>query len=350
MFKFTLDPLTQKQIRRFKSIKRGYYSFIIMTLLVLISFFAEFFINNRAIFVYHEGKMYFPTYGKVLPGTTFGLDYEYETNYRELQKKFKEGNSNSFVVMPIVPYSEYENDFREGIYPPTAPSMSERHFLGTDTSARDILARLVYGFRIAIIFSLILLVFDYVIGISMGCLMGYYGGWFDILIQRIIEIWADVPFLYVVMIISSIMVPNFFSLIGIMVFFGWMGITWQFRTQTYRQKAREYVHAAKSLGASDARIVFKHIIPNSVSLIVTFIPFAISGGIVALTSLDYLGFGLPAPTPSWGELLHQGTQNLSAGWIVTSVVTAMILILVMVTFIGEAIREAFDPKRHTTYE
>lgn len=350
MFKLKLDPLTLKQIKRFKSIKRGYISFIVLCLLLVFCALAELFINNRAIMVYHQGKAYFPTYGKVLPGTTFGLDYDYETNYRELQKKFKEEGGKDFVVMPIVPYNEYENDFREGSYPPFPPSIGDRHFLGTDTSGRDILARLVFGFRIAIIFSLILLICDYVIGITIGCLMGYYGGWFDILVQRIIEIWADVPFLYVVMIVSSIMVPNFFSLIGIMVFFGWMSVTWQFRTQTYRQKAREYVSAAKSLGASDSRIIFKHIIPNSVSLIVTFIPFAISGGIVGLTSLDYLGFGLPSPTPSWGELLHQGTQNLSSGWIVSSVVCAMIFVLVMVTFIGEAIREAFDPKRHTTYE
>ncbi len=348
--KFKLDPLTLKQIRRFKSIKRGYYSFLILCLLLVFCVFAEMFINSRALVVHYEGKTYFPTYGKIYPGTTFGLDYDYETNYRDLQKKFKEEGGKNFVLMPLVPYNEYENDFKEGSYPPFGPSFADRHFLGTDTAGRDILARLVFGFRIAIIFSLILLICDYVIGITIGCLMGYYGGWFDILVQRIIEIWADVPFLYVVMIVSSIMVPNFFSLIGIMVFFGWMGVTWQFRTQTYRQKAREYISAAKSLGASDARIIFKHIIPNSVSLIVTFIPFAISGGIVGLTSLDYLGFGLPSPTPSWGELLHQGTQNLSAGWIVSSVVCAMILVLVMVTFIGEAIREAFDPKRHTTYE
>ncbi len=184
----------------------------------------------------------------------------------------------------------------------------------------------------------------------MGSLMGYWGGWFDLIIQRLIEIWSNMPFLYVIIIVSSIFVPSFWILILIMAMFQWMGITWYIRTTVYKQKAREYVLAAQSLGASNRRIIFKHILPNSVSLIVTFIPFAVSGGIVALTSLDYLGFGLPAPTPSWGELLAQGTANLEASWIVTSVVIAMIAVLTMVTFIGEAIREAFDPKLHSYYE
>jgi microcin C transport system permease protein len=171
-----------------------------------------------------------------------------------------------------------------------------------------------------------------------------------LIFQRIIEIWSNVPFLYVIIIISSIVVPNFFMLIVIMAFFGWMGITWTMRTITYKEKAREYVLAAKALGATDFRIMFKHIIPNTISIIVTFAPFAVSGGIVALTSLDYLGFGLPPPTPSWGELLQQGWANLDAWWIGGSVILAMIITLMAVTFIGEAIREAFDPKMHTTYE
>jgi microcin C transport system permease protein len=213
-----------------------------------------------------------------------------------------------------------------------------------------VLARLVYGFRIAILFALALLVTTYVVGISIGCAMGYFGGWFDILLQRIIEIWSTVPFLYVVIIISSIVVPNFWWLIGIMVIFGWMGMTWTIRTVTYKEKARDYVLAAKALGASDLRIIFSHILPNTVSLIVTYIPFSISGGIVALTSLDYLGFGLPPPTPSWGELLQQAWANFSAWWLGFSVITAMVVTLVAVTFVGEAVREAFDPKMHTVYE
>jgi microcin C transport system permease protein len=252
--------------------------------------------------------------------------------------------------MPIVPYSKFEVDLKEGEYPPFHPSFEKRHYLGTDNVGRDIFARLVYGFRIAIIFSLILLLVNYTIGVSIGIVMGYKGGKFDLFFQRIIEIWSNVPFLYVIIIISSIMVPNFTMLIFIMAIFGWMGMTWTMRTVTYKEKEREYVLAAKALGASNMRILFKHILPNTIAVIITYAPFAVSGGIVALTSLDYLGFGLPPPIPSWGELLQQGWANMNAWWISGSVVIAMLVTLIVVTFIGEAVREAFDPKMHTKYE
>lgn len=347
---FRIDPITKKQFKRFRSIRRGFVSFILLFGLVIFSCLAELFVNSRAVLVSYEGKIHFPTYGKQISGKTFGLTYDYETDYRELSEKFKKEGGKNFVIMPIVPFNSLENDINEGEFPPLSPSFTRRHFLGTDTSGRDVLARLIYGFRIAIAFSLILLVCNYCIGITIGSLMGYWGGWFDLLFQRLIEIWSNMPFLYVIIIVSSIFTPNFLMLILIMAAFQWMGITWYMRTTVYKQKAREYVLAAQSLGATNARIIFKHILPNSVSLIVTFIPFSVSGGIVSLTSLDYLGFGLPAPTPSWGELLSQGTTNLESPWILISVVVSMIAILTMVTFIGEAIREAFDPKLHSTYE
>ena len=345
-----LNPLTLKKIRRFKSIKRGYYSFILILVLIIASFFAEILVNSRAIVVHYNGEYYFPTYGDIIPGSTFGLDYKYETNYRKLAEQFKKEGQGNWVIMPLIPYDAYENDLKEGEFPPFSPSIEDQHYFGTDTIGRDIAARLVYGFRIAIFFSLLLLVFNYAVGVSIGCAMGFWGGKFDLIFQRVIEIWSNIPFLYVIIIISSIVVPNFFMLIVIMAFFGWIGITWTMRTITYKEKAREYALAAKALGANDFRIIFKHIIPNTIAIIVTFAPFAVSGGIVALTSLDYLGFGLPAPTPSWGELLQQGWSNLDAWWIGGSVVLAMIITLMAVTFIGEAIREAFDPKMHTTYE
>lgn len=348
--KSRMNPLTIKQIRRFKSIKRGYFSAILFVGLLLFCAVAELFVNNRAIMVKYEGNYYFPTYGNMLPGTTFGEDYRYETNFRKLQKRFQEEGSDNYVIMPIIPYNPYENDLQEGVYPPTAPSFEDRHFCGTDTTGRDVLARVIYGFRVAITFSFCLLLVNYFVGISIGCTMGYFGGKFDLFFQRLIEIWSNIPFLYIVVIIASIIKPNLPILIGIMITFGWVGLTWQFRTQTYKEKAREYVHAAKSLGASTPRLIFKHIIPNSIALIVTFAPFSIAGGISSLTSLDYLGFGLPAPTPSWGELLKMGQENLDSTWIIGTVIIAMILILTMVTFIGEAVREAFDPKKHTTYE
>ena len=345
-----LSPQTIKQWRRFRSIKRGYYSLVIMLVLLGATLLAELLVNSRAIVVKYDGEYYFPTYAGFLSGDTFGLDYQYETNYRELKAHFAQQGSGNWALLPPVPYNAYETDFRDEAFPPYAPSFASRHYLGTDVTGRDILARLVYGFRLAMAFSLLLLVCNYVIGLALGCAMGYWGGAFDLLFQRIIEIWSNVPFLYVIMIVASVIVPNFWTLIGVMVIFGWMGMTWYMRTSTYKEKAREYVAAARALGASSGRIIFRHILPNTIAVIVTFIPFSMATGVTALTALDYLGFGLPPPTPSWGELLAQGTANLESPWIVTSVVLAMTLVLLMVAYVGEAIREAFDPKQFTFYE
>ena len=344
------NPLTIKQWRRFRSIKRGFWSAVLLLCLMMLSCCAEVLINKRAVVVSFEGQLYFPTYANFFPGKTFGLDYEYETNYRELQEIFNQQNDGNWVWLPLVPYDPYENDLKELEYPPYAPSLRDKHYLGTDSTGRDVVARLVYGFRLAMGFALFLLISQYVIGVAVGCAMGYWGGIFDLFFQRIIEIWNNVPFLYVIMIVASIVVPGFWTLMLVMVIFGWTGMTWYMRTSTYKEKAREYVSAARALGASAPRVVFSHILPNTISIIVTFVPFSIAGGITSLTALDYLGFGLPPPTPSWGELLAQGTSNLETPWIVSSVVVAMVSVLLMVTYVGEAIREAFDPKQFTYYE
>jgi len=295
-----------------------------------------------------------------LPGDTFGLDYSYETNYRELKDAFESARAGAertgspdpgnWLILPPVPFNPFETDFRDDAFPPYPPSVEYQHYLGTDITGRDILSRLVYGFRLAMAFAVILLFCNYVIGIVIGCAMGFWGGVFDLLFQRLIEIWSNVPFLYVIMIVASVIVPNFWTLVAVMVIFGWMSMTWYMRTSTYKEKAREYVAAARALGSSNTRIVFRHILPNTISVIVTFIPFSVATGVTALTALDYLGFGLPPPTPSWGELLSQGTENLQAPWIVISVVAAMTIVLLMVAYTGEAIREAFDPKRFSYYE
>ena len=217
-------------------------------------------------------------------------------------------------------------------------------------AGRDIFSRLIYGFRIAITFSLLLLAVTYLIGVTIGALMGYMGGVFDLIFQRVIEVLSNIPILYVIMIVASIVTPDFWTLVLLLAAFSWMGLTWYMRTETYRENSREYVMAARSIGASHTRIIFKHILPNSVSILVTFFPFSVVSGITSLTSLDYLGFGLPAPTPSWGELLQQGTANLEYQWIAISTVTALSIVLTLVTFIGEAIREAFDPKKYSYYE
>jgi microcin C transport system permease protein len=344
------NPLTIKQWRRFRSIRRGYWSALGLVALFVVSVFGEVLVNSKALVVSYEGSYYFPTYGAYLPGTTFGLDYEWETNYRELDERFEAEGGDNWVLMPPVAYDPFETSFKEGSFPPYPPSFEDGHYLGTDTSGRDVLARLFYGFRIAMLFSLLLLGCNYLIGVAIGCAMGFWGGVFDLLFQRLIEIWSNVPFLYVIMIIASIVVPTFWTLALVMVIFGWMGMTWYMRTSTYKEKERDYVMAARALGASSGRVIFRHILPNSISIIVTFVPFSIASGVTALTALDYLGFGLPPPTPSWGELLSQGTSNLESPWIVSSVVVAMTLILLMVTVVGEAVREAFDPKKFTFYE
>ncbi len=346
MFKF--DPLTQKKIKRFKAIRRGYWSFIILFCLLTFSLFAELFVNSKALIVKYEGQYRFPVFSDVIGGNEFGLDYLSETNYRELKVQFQQQGQDNFVLLPLIPWNPFEQDF-SGDYPPTAPDAASQHYLGTDVIGRDILARLIYGFRIAMGFALITMAACYAIGTAVGCAMGFWGGKFDLILQRFIEVWSMVPFLYVIMILVSIVQPTFTLFVLINVLFGWMGMTWYMRTMTYKESAREYVLAAKALGASTTRILFKHILPNTMVMIVTLAPFTIAGNITALTALDYLGLGLMPPTPSWGELLQQGKSNLDSPWIVASVVSAIVAVLVMVTFIGEAMRAAFDPKKFTRY-
>lgn len=343
-----LTPLTQKKIKHFKEIKRGYWSLIILTTLLVLSLFAELLVNSKALVVKYDGEWSFPVFSDVRTGDEFGLSYSSEVDYRALKVQFEEDGGANFVLMPLVPWNPYEQDF-SGDYPPLAPSVDTQHYLGTDVIGRDILARLVYGFRIAMGFALLTMAISYAIGTVVGCSMGFFGGRFDLFVQRLIEVWSMVPFLYVIMILVSITQPTFTLFVAINVLFGWMGMTWYMRTMTYKESAREYVMAARALGASTLRILLKHILPNTMVMIVTLAPFTIAANITALTALDYLGLGLMPPTPSWGELLQQGKSNLDAPWIVTSVVTSIVAVLVMVTFIGEAIRAAFDPKKFTRY-
>ena len=347
-----LNPLTRKKLRRFRSIRRGYWSLVVLAVLVGFSFVAELFVNSRALVVHYEGQLYFPTYAGFIPGTEFGLGYEYETSYRELQERFRgQEETGNWLLMPLVPYDPIENAYAGEFFLPRPPDAAKGHWLGTDTQNRDILARLIYGFRYAMIFAFGFMAGVYLLGIVLGCMMGYFGGAFDLGVQRLIEIWSNINFLYVVIIATSIIRPNLGMLMVITVAFSWTAMTYYMRTATFREKARDYVAAAQVLGAGSGRIIFTHILPNTVSTIVTFIPFTVAGAITALTALDFLGFGLPAPTPSWGEMLKQGTQNLqTAPWIVSSAFMAMVVVLTLVTFVGEAVREAVDPKQFTIYE
>jgi microcin C transport system permease protein len=353
---FRLTPQTRKKLRRFREIRRGYYSFLLLLLIAVIGLGAELLVNSRALIVSYEGELYFPTYGAVLPGTEFGLDYRYETDYRELQRKWRSEDSDNWLLMPLVPWNPYENDGRGGVFRPEAPSIASQHYLGTDSTSRDILARLVYGTRIALLFAVAYTAAVYFIGIVIGCAMGYFGGLFDMVAQRLIEIWSNVPFLYMVIIVFSV-VPDTIAvstriviLLLVLVLFSWTGMTYYMRTETYKEKSRDYVAAARVMGASNTRIVFSHILPNIMATLVTFMPFTAVAAIGAITSLDFLGFGMPVPTPSLGELLKQGTGTLrTAPWIVITAFSALVLLLTLVTFIGEALREAFDPKKFTVY-
>jgi microcin C transport system permease protein len=353
-----LNPLTYRKLKRFREIRRGYYSFLILLFLSVLSLFAELFANNRALIVRYEGEFFFPVVSGVKLGGTFGLGgviANTPVDYRDLKARFAEEGSGNWVLLPPVPFSPNENNLYEGVLKPRPPDFAAQHYLGTDSTGRDILSRLIYGFRIAVYFSLAFMTLVYLIGITVGCLMGYFGGWFDLFVQRLIEIWSLVPFIYMVIIIFSV-IPTSFSittriaiLLSIMVLFSWTGMTYYMRTATYREKARDYAAAAQVIGAGAPRIIFHHILPNAISTIVTFMPFTMAAAITAITALDFLGFGLPPPTPSIGEILKQGTARLDAPWIVTSAFIALVFILTLVTFIGEAVREAFDPKKFTTY-
>ena len=350
--RWQLNPLTRKKLRRFREIRRGYYAGLLLAGLIVLSLFAELLVNNRPLVVRYEGQWFFPTYGGIHTGREFGLNYDYEVDYRALKQRF--AGSGNWLILPLVPYNALENCFPGETFRPRPPEWAERHFLGTDQINRDILARLFYGFRNALIFSSCFMLFTYAIGITLGCTMGYFGGWFDLFVQRLIEIWSNIPFLFVVIIVAAV-VPagigmNLGVLLFIVVLFSWTSMTYYMRSATYREKTREYVQAARVLGASTFRVIFTHILPNTLSTVVTFVPFTVAAAITALTALDFLGFGLPPPTPSWGELLRQGTSNLSAPWIVSSAFAALVSVLILVTFIGEAIREAFDPKKFTTYK
>lgn len=354
MFKF--NPQTLKKLRRFREIKRGYYSFLLLAGLLLLLAFGELLVNSRAIVVKYEGEWFFPTYTAFHPGTDFGFDYSYEVNYRDLRDRFRAEDGDNWLLMPLVPYNAFENNGHGGVFRPTPPSAENQHYLGTDTTSRDILARLFYGTRIALIFALAFTAWVYLIGISVGCAMGYFGGVFDLLFQRIIEIWSNIPFLYMVIIVfsvipSSLSIPSRIGiLLAVMVLFSWTGMTYNMRTETYKEKARDYVAAARIIGASDTRIIFRHILPNVLATLVTFMPFVVVSAIGAITALDYLGFGLPPPTPSLGELLKQGTANLrTAPWIVSAAFVTLVFLLTLITFIGEAVRESFDPKKFTVY-
>lgn len=334
--------ILKKRWLKFKTMKRGYYSFLILVSLYILSFFFPFLINNRAVIVHYDGNYYFPVFQGYIAGKTFGEDVPGEVNYRELKVKWNEQNSDNWVMMPFYPYGPFEDINITGNKMYEAPS--KRHWFGSDDTGRDVFARLMYGFNISISFGIGLTIMSYLIGVSIGGAMGYFGGKFDLFFQRFIEIWATLPLLFIVIIISSIVRPNFFILIIILTLTAWVGMTYFMRAEFYREKTKDYVAAAISIGQSNTKIIFKHILPNSLVPIITYFPFSVIGGISMLVGLDYLGFGLPPPTPSWGQMVSVGLKSVTKWWMVLSPLGALFLTLLTIVFIGEAVREAFDPK------
>ncbi|MBL0690887.1 MAG: ABC transporter permease subunit [SAR324 cluster bacterium] len=347
-----IDPVLIYRINRFKSFKRGYYSLLILLTLITSSLFLELWINNRALVVHYQGTYYFPIFSGFHSDQQFGGQDEFEVNYRDLTQRFRlNGAENNWLIMPLIPYNPYESDFDSSAGPPPyAPNLANGHILGTDTLGRDIMSRLFYGFRTVIFFSLALYILNTIIGVTMGSMMGYFGGWFDLIMQRIVEIWSNLPVLYIIIIIGSFLVPNVYLLVLIFAILNWTGISWLMRAEIFREKRLQYCQAALSIGASHTRVIFRHLLPNSVVPIIANFPFQMIGGIGALTSLDYLGYGLPVPTPSWGELMKQGQQTFEfAPWIVLSPSVALIVTLLVFAFIGEALRDTLDPKTNSRY-
>ena len=345
--------ILRKRWRKFRSFKRGYYSFLLIVFAYLGSFFLPILVNDTAVLVRYEGEFYSPMW-RFYEASVFGQEAFGEPNYRDLKEQFAREGSGNWVLMPPYAYSPTESLFDLPGSPPHPPSM--QHPLGTDNRARDILTRLAFGFNTSMSFALLVVIFSYVTGIAVGAALGYFGGRLDIFGQRGIEIWSSLPFLYTIIIVSSIVVPiyvpgrnqlfqpSFWLLIVILSAFGWMSITYYVRGEYYREKAKDYVGAAIAMGASERAIMFKHILPNAMTPVISFAPFAFVANISTLVALDFLGFGLPAPTPSWGELINQGMTNLTKWWLVFFPLSAVFLTLLLIVFVGEAIREAFDPK------
>ncbi len=336
-----ISPLNQRRFNNFKSNKRGWYSFWIFSFLFLISIFADFIANDKPLLVRYDNAFYLPIINEY-PETIFGGDFETEADYRDPFVK-KLINSNGWIIMPIIPYS-YNTIIRDLNVPAPAPP-SQKNWLGTDDQARDVLARLIYGFRISILFGFTLTFFSMIIGVSAGAVQGYFGGKTDLFFQRFMEIWSAIPTLYVLIILASIVQPNFWWLLIILLIFSWMGYVGVVRAEFLRARNFDYVRAAKALGVSNSTIMFRHLLPNATVATITFLPFSLSASVTALSGLDFLGFGLPPGSASLGEMVNQGRNNLQAPWLGLTSFFTLGLMLGLLVFVGEAIRDALDPRK-----
>ncbi len=339
-----LNPITKRRLTQFRNNKRGYWSFWVFLVLFILSLSSEFIANDKPLMLQHDGGYYFPVLFSYSE-TDFGGDFETEAEYRDEFVQELIHDSGGWIIWPPIPYS-YDTINYNVTQPPTPPDLD--NYLGTDGNGRDVAARVIYGFRISVLFGLILTVISSVIGIFAGAIQGYYGGRTDLIMQRSIEIWASLPVLYVLIIFSSMFTPGFWSLLIILLLFSWVSLVDVVRAEFLRARNFDYVRAARALGVSNPVIMWRHVLPNAMVATVTFMPFILTASITSLTALDYLGLGMPPGSPSLGELLNQGKQYIqSAPWLGLCAFISLATMLTLLTFIGEAVRDAFDPRKTT---
>lgn len=341
------SPITLKRLEKFKGLKRAYWSFWILVGLYGISLFAEVIANDRPLVVRYQGRFYFPIV-RFYDGSHFGLGPAQRPNYKTLRHTAVFRENGNFMIFPLIPYGPNESLLDLEGFPPTPPTL--KNPLGTDDRGRDILTRLIYGYRISFSFALLITGCSMAVGIVIGALQGYLGGWFDLMLQRLIEVFATLPFLYIVIIIGSSLGTGFLVLLLIFVAFEWIGISYFIRSEFLKLREAQFVEAARVLGVKDWKIMFRHMLPNALTPVITFLPFSLIGAISSLSALDFLGFGLPAPTPSWGELMHQGLGNIFSYWVSLFPVLALFVVLLLIAFVGEGVRDAFDPREYQKME
>jgi microcin C transport system permease protein len=363
--RLAISPLNRRRWQNFKANRRGYLAFWLFLLLFVISLFAEFIANDKLFFVRYDGRSYFPVFVNY-PETAFGGDFETAADYRDpyLQKLIAE--KGGFMLWPPIRYSYNTHNLDLPTPAPSPPTWMlseaqckpvverkglnscrdlEYNWLGTDDQGRDVVARLIYGFRLSVLFGLALTIISSVIGVAAGAVQGYFGGWTDLLFQRFIEIWTSIPSLYLLLIVSSVLVPGFFVLLGILLLFSWVSLVGLVRAEFLRGRNFEYIQAARALGVSNRTIMFRHLLPNAMVATMTFLPFILSSSVMTLTALDFLGFGLPPGSPSLGEMLSQGKANIQAPWLGIAGFMTVATMLSLLIFIGEAVRDAFDPRK-----
>ncbi len=337
----SFSPLTRRRLAAFRANRRGFWSLWLFLLLFLLSLFAEFWANDRPLLVDYDGHLFFPVF-KDYPETTFGGDFLTAADYRDpyLAKLIDEHGG---MLWPPIRYDYRTVNLNLPVPAPAPPSAD--NILGTDDQGRDVAARLIYGLRISVLFGLALTVVSSVIGVAAGAVQGYFGGKTDLLFQRFMEIWGGLPQLFILIITASILTPGFWTLLGILVLFSWTSLVGVVRAEFLRARNFDYVRAARALGMPDSRIMFRHVLPNAMVAMLTFMPFILNGSIVSLTSLDFLGLGLPPGSASLGDLLRQGKENLQAPWLGITGFVVLALTLSLLVFVGEAVRDAFDPRK-----